>query len=160
MAFLLSEGQPVENALIPTLELHISLLREWIVGAGIPLVEIPPVPWGYQFIACLTHDVDFAGIRRHKLDHTMWGFIYRALVGSLLGFFRGTGSFDRLVKNWIAVFSLPLVYLGLLDDFWDHFDRYAELEKGLSSTFFLIPFKHRVGDKVHGEYSCAEGHPL
>ncbi len=154
IAFLLTEGQPVENARIPTLELHISLLREWIVGSGIPLVEIPPLPWGHQFIACLTHDVDFAGIRRHKLDHTMWGFVYRALVSSTLKFFRGTCSFDHLARNWLAVFSLPLVYLGILDDFWDHFDRYAELEKGLSSTFFLIPFKRRVGEKVHSAYSA------
>jgi len=152
IAFLLIEGQSVENALIPTLELHISLLREWIVGSGIPLVEIPPLPWGHQFIASLTHDVDFAGIRRHIFDHTMWGFIYRALVGSLLGFFKGTGSFDRLVKNWMAVLSLPLVYLGVLDDFWDHFDRYAELDRAFCSTFFLIPFKHRVGDKVQGKF--------
>jgi len=152
VAFLLAEGQPAENALIPTLDFHISLLRSWIVHAGIPVVEIPPIPWGHNFIACLTHDVDFAGIRRHRLDHTMWGFVYRALVGSLLGFLKGACSFSRLMTNWLAVFSLPLVYLGILDDFWDHFDRYAELEKGLSSTFFLIPFKHRVGDKVHSEF--------
>ena len=152
VAFLLSDGQSVENALIPALEFHISLLRSWIVQAGIPLVEIPPIPWGHTFIACLTHDVDFVGIRRHKVDHTLLGFVYRALVGSILGLFKGTCSFDRLVRNWAAVFSLPLVYLGVLDDFWDHFDRYAELEEGLASTFFLIPFKHRVGDKVQGNF--------
>lgn len=152
VAFLLSEGQPVEYALIPTLELHISLLRDWIVNTGVPLVEIPAVPWGHKFIACLTHDVDFGGIRQHKLDHTMWGFVYRALISTPLEFIRGKSSPSRLMKNWIAVLSLPLVYLGILDDFWDHFDRYAELEKGLSSTFFLIPFKYRAGDKVQGEF--------
>jgi hypothetical protein len=151
---LLTQGQPAENATIPSLELHVSLLRDWIVDAGIPLVEIPPVPYGHRFIACLTHDVDFVGIRRHKLDHTMWGFVYRALVGSLLGVFKGTSSFQRLVKNWKAVLSLPLVYLGIMADFWDHFDGYAEIEKGLSSTFFLIPFKHRVGDKANGKFSA------
>ena len=148
VAFLLSEGQPGEYALIPTLELHISLLREWIVRAGIPLVEIPPIPWGYNFIACLTHDVDFAGIRQHKFDHTMWGFIYRALVGSFLGFLGGTYPFNQLLKNWIAVLSLPLVYMGIIRDFWDEFKEYTEIEKDACSTFFLIPFKKRPGDKV------------
>ncbi len=153
VAFLLAEGQPVGSALVPTLEFHISLLRSWIVQAGIPVVEIPPIPQGCRFIACLTHDVDFAGIRRHKFDHTLAGFVYRALIGSFLGLFKGTCSLDRLMKNWLAVVSLPLVYLGIIDDFWEHFDRYAELEKGLSSTFFLIPFKRRVGDKVRSEHS-------
>jgi hypothetical protein len=150
-ASLLAEGQPVEEAPTPALDVHIALLREWIAGAGIPLVEIPPIPWGHNFIACLTHDVDFVGVRRHKLDHTMWGFVYRALAGSLLGLPRGAGSVDRLVTNWAAALSLPFVYLGVMDDFWEHFDRYAELENGMSSTFFLIPFKHRVGDRPRGE---------
>src|SRR5262249_52659473 len=73
---LLREGQPVEYAHIPTLDLHIDLLRRWILRAGIPLVEIPPAPAGHDFIVCLTHDIDFIGIRRHVLDHSMWGFVY------------------------------------------------------------------------------------
>ena len=40
VGFLLLEGQPKENSFIPTLEIHIALLREWIVEAGIPLIEI------------------------------------------------------------------------------------------------------------------------
>jgi hypothetical protein len=154
IAFLLTEGQPLENALVPTLELHISLLREWIVGSGLPLVEIPPVPWGHKFAACLTHDVDFGGIRQQKLDHTIWGFLYRALIGSLLGIPKGTRSFAQLAKNWIAVLSLPLVYIGIVKDLWDDFGKYAEIEKGLSSTFFLIPFKDKAGENVTGRFSA------
>lgn len=150
--FLLSEGQPAENALIPTLELHISLLRNWIVSAGIPLVEIPPVPLGHKFIVCLSHDVDFGGIRWHKFDHTMWGFVYRALVGSLMDLMRGNGSLARVLRNWTAVLSLPLVYIGIIGDFWDQFERYVVVEKDLRSTFFLIPFKDRVGDNVHDRF--------
>ena len=55
---LLTEGQPTEFASIPTLDLHISLLRELIVSQGMALVEIPPLPAGHRFIVCLTHDVD------------------------------------------------------------------------------------------------------
>jgi hypothetical protein len=150
IAFLLTEGQPAENAMIPTLELHISLLREWIVGSGIPLVEIPPFPWGHSFIACLTHDVDFAGIRRYFLDYTMWGFIYRGLVGSLISFLKGKITQAKLFKNWIAVIKLPLVFLGVSDDFWEHFDNYAKIDTGFGSTYFLIPFKNKAGDKIEG----------
>ena len=72
--FLLSTGQPRERAGTPTLDLHITLMRRWIVEAGIALWEIPPVPAGYRFLACLTHDVDFLGIRRHRLDRTLARF--------------------------------------------------------------------------------------
>ena len=77
VGFLLSAGQPPERAGTPTLDLHIALIRQWIVAAGIPLWEIPPVPPGHQFLACLTHDVDFLGIRRHRLDRTLAGFLLR-----------------------------------------------------------------------------------
>ena len=54
---LLTAGQPVFHASSPTLDLHIAVLRDLIVASGAPLVEIPPVPEGHRFIACLTHDV-------------------------------------------------------------------------------------------------------
>jgi hypothetical protein len=147
---LLSVGQPAENASVPTLECHISLLRNWIVGEGVPLIEIPAQPMGFGFIACLTHDVDFAGIRRHVFDRTMWGFVSRAVVGSLVGVIRGRYGWDRLARNWIAVASLPLIYAGLMRDFWDQFDGYMEMERGLRSTFFLIPHKDKPGDPYLG----------
>lgn len=144
--FLLSSGQPVEYAHIPTLEIHISILRNLILDSAIPLIEIPPVPAGYDFITCLTHDVDFVGICNHRFDHTMFGFIYRALFGSLIGVLKGKTSWDKVVKNWKAVLLLPAVYLGIVRDFWLQFDRYMEIEKDLGSTFFLIPFKNRAGN--------------
>src|SRR5215831_5208427 len=57
---LLRSGQPFHNAAVPTLDLHISLLRDLVVCSGLPLLEIPPVPSGHSFIACLTHDLDHA----------------------------------------------------------------------------------------------------
>ncbi len=152
-AFLLTEGQPVEHALTPTLESHIELLRDCIIEAGIPIVEIPPVPWGYNFIACLTHDVDFVEIRQHRFDHTFWGFCYRATVGSLINFVNKKASLMQLLKNWLAVLALPLVYLGVIKDYWDRFDQYAGIERGFSSTFFLIPFKGKAGEKISGQFS-------
>ena len=148
---LLTSGQPVANASLPVLDLHIAFLRDLITSCGIPLVEIPPVPDGYQFAACLTHDVDHPSIRHHKWDHTMFGFLYRAIFDSLRKTLSGQMSVRNLFRNWAAALKLPFVHLGLAKDFWREFDdRYLELEKGLRSTFFVIPFSNRPGNKSSG----------
>jgi len=147
VAYLLSEGQPIENALIPALEIHISILRKLITNAGIPLVEIPPIPAGYDFITCLTHDVDFIKICNHLFDHSMWGFIYRGVFECFKDFLKGKISFTRVLQNWKAVSSLPFVYLGLINDFWYQFERYLRIETGIKSTYFFIPFKNKPGMK-------------
>lgn len=146
---LLAKGQHAANAASPTLEAHIALLREWIVSSGIPLVEIPPVPFGRNFFACLTHDVDFTGIRKHKFDRTMWGFLYRGLFGSLKDFFEGKVPLSHMVRNWLAVFKLPFVFIGIADDVWEHFDRYTKVDPPNSSTFFLIPYKNTPGSNLN-----------
>jgi len=148
---LLTVGQPAQYAGIPTLEVHIALLRELIVSAGVVLVEIPPVPAGYRFIACLTHDVDHPSIRRHKLDHTALGFLARATFGSIKGFLNGSCSIRDVLTNWAAALRLPLVHLGLAEDFWSDFgERYRRVEKDSSSTYFVLPFKNRPGKGQHG----------
>lgn len=145
---LLGKGQPPTHAQSPTVDLHIALLRRLILRHCRPLIEVPPIPAGHPFIACLTHDVDHAGIRKHRCDHTMLGFLYRATIGSLNSFCRGRRSFRHLAANWMAAFSLPLVYLGLVKDFWSRFDRYLDIEKGAPSTFFIIPKKMEAGQDV------------
>jgi len=155
VAHLLSTGQPPKNALIPALELHISILRKLILYAGITFVEIPPIPAGYNFIVCLTHDIDFIRIRDHKFDHTMLGFLYRAVIGSLIDVLKRKRAVTELYQNWKAVFTLPFIYLGLAADYWFKFDRYMELENNVNakSTFFVIPFKNKAGQKVTGKYA-------
>lgn len=148
---LLTEGQPPANAALPTLDRHIAFLRNVITGSGVPLLEIPPVPDGHRFIACLTHDVDHPSIRQHKWDHTMFGFLYRALFRSLAHLLRGRMPAQDLLRNWAAAVKLPFVHLGLAKDFWRDFDdRYLELEGGLPSTFFVIPFKNDPGTTSQG----------
>jgi hypothetical protein len=148
---LLTSGQPAVYADIPTLDLHIALLRDLIIANEVPLIEVPPVPDGYRFITCLTHDVDHPSIRCHKWDHTMVGFLHRAVLGSLVNFFRSRITAQDLFTNWAAALKLPLVYMGLAKDFWYGFDdRYLELEKGCCSTFFVIPFKDNPGKDHYG----------
>lgn len=142
---LLRRGQPASHAQIPTLDLLVALLRELIVSRSIPLAEIPPVPSGYRFIVCLTHDVDNFGITHHRFDHTIVGFIYRSLIGSLFDLCTGRKSVRQLVTNWKAVFSLPFVHLGMAKDFWKALDQYRRIENGCPSTFFIIPKKDDPG---------------
>ena len=148
---LLTVGQPPANADMPALELHIAFMRDLIIGNGVPLVEIPPVPDGHGFIACLTHDVDHPSIRQHKWDHTIVGFLLRAIFGSLVDTILGRMSIRDAVRNWVAAIKLPFVYMGLAKDFWRDFDaRYLELENSLPSTFFVIPRKNYPGKRVDG----------
>ena len=149
---LLTSGQPIEYAHVPTLDLHIMLLRKWIVQAGVAFVEIPPTPANHSFVVCLTHDIDFIGIRNHRFDHSMWGFVFRGTVGTLLRYFKGRLSFSNLVRSWMAVASLPLVYAGWIRDLWEPFQWYMAVENGLPTTYFLIPFKGRPGERVPGAY--------
>jgi hypothetical protein len=147
---LLTQGQPAEFAPVPTLDLHIALLRELIISHGVTLVEIPPFPTGHRFIVCLTHDVDHPCVRYHNCDLTMFGFLYRATVGSIINFCRGRRSMSQVTTNWKAALSLPLVFAGIARDFWNQLDRYLELEKDLASTFFVIPTKGDAGVDSHG----------
>ena len=57
----------------------------------------------------------------------------------------------RCCQESAAALSLPLVYLGLAKDFWGDFgERYLELEKGIRSTFFVIPFQNMPGKRQDG----------
>ncbi len=151
---VLANGQPVEQAHIPTLDIHIRMLRNWILNEGISVLEIPPAPAGHSFVVCLTHDIDFVGIRNHKFDHTMWGFLYRSTVGAIQKLLRGRISLTRFLNTWRAAASLPFVYLGWAKDFWEPFQWYLDIERELSATYFLIPFKGRAGEKVPGAHAA------
>ena len=142
---LLTVGQPPEFAGTPTLELHIAVLRNLIISERLPFVEILPSPAGHRFIVCLTHDVDHPRVRYHRFDHTMFGFLYRALVGSTIQLCRGRRSLGQVAINWKAAISLPFVFAGLANDFWDQINEYLKLEKDLPSTFFVIPVKGDPG---------------
>jgi hypothetical protein len=147
--YLLCNGQPVQFASVPSIEIHITILRDLLVEYQIAFDEVPPVPAGYNLIVCLTHDVDHFAIRNHKCDHTILGFLYRASLGSLVELFQGRKSPRQVMRNWLAVLSLPLVYLGIVPDFWSKLERYLELDP--ASTFFIIPKKGEAGLTPTGE---------
>ncbi|MEZ5329462.1 MAG: hypothetical protein R3F19_30825 [Verrucomicrobiales bacterium] len=159
---LLINGQPAAHAAIPTLELHIDALRQWITGAGVALIEIPPVPEGHPFIACLTHDIDHPFLRNHCCDHTMIGFLYRATFGSLMGLLQGRQTLLSAWRNLSAVLRLPLIFLHLEDDPWTAcFKSYQQLEcdAGNGSTFFVISKRGEPGERVPAD-TAASAAPL
>ena len=61
--------------------------------------------------------------------------------------------------NWVALLSLPLVFLGLVPDLWRPFEDYARVEDGRRSTFFLVPFKGRPGVAPDGTVNAARAVP-
>ena len=142
---VLNAGQPAANAGSATLDLHINLLRDLITKAGIPVVEIPPVPAGHNLITCLTHDIDHPVVRNHCCDLTMAGFLYRATIGTIIDVCRRRKSPGDLCVNFAAALKLPFIYLGMARDFWCGFDRYVEMESGLASTYFVIPTRNYPG---------------
>ncbi len=142
---LLEAGQPEAHASIPTLDLHINCLREILLSHSVALVEIPPLPWHHDFIACLTHDIDHARVSYHKWDRSIAGFLFRAFLVTPFDLLRGRKVISQLLQIWKAALMLPFVYLGWARDFWDQFARYLEIEKGLTSTFFFVPAKDEPG---------------
>ncbi|RPI50304.1 MAG: hypothetical protein EHM55_21715 [Acidobacteria bacterium] len=150
VAHLLTRGQPPSYSQTPTLELHIELIRRCLRESGVSYVEIPARPHQSAFICCLTHDIDFYGIRGHAIDRTVVGFAIRGTFGTLVDLLRGRRRLDEALRNWLAVLSLPFVWLGLASDFWGPFGDYARAEQGRHSTFFVIPFKGQAGANPDG----------
>jgi hypothetical protein len=142
---LLTRGQARAHAETPTLELHIDVIRGCLEESGVAYLEIPARPYQAPFICCLTHDIDFFGIRRHGLGRTLAGFMARGTVGTLVDVLLGRRRLGEACRNWLAVLSLPFVFLGIRRDFWQPFDDYLRADAGRRSTFFLIPFKGRAG---------------
>lgn len=147
---LLTVGQAPEDALDPALEIHIDILRSLMLEAEISFVEVLPRPHEFAFICCLTHDVDFYGIRRHFLDRTLGGFLYRALVRSPLQATMRKMTWLEAARNLKAALSLPLVFVGLARDFWLGFKDYLSRETHRKSTFYFIPRKGYAGKSEAG----------
>lgn len=142
---LLGPGQPAALAAIPALDRHIQVLRRLMWEAGVRVVEIPAAPSGKPFICCLTHDIDFLYLRQHRFDRTMAGFLFRATLGSMLDWSSGRKSAGEMGRNLVAALQMPLVQMGVAEDYWEPFSRYLAVERGKPSTFFLIPVKDRAG---------------
>ncbi|WP_239490844.1 hypothetical protein [Luteitalea sp. TBR-22] len=148
---LLTEGQGTEQATWPSLDLHIEALKQILRNNQVTFVEVEPRPSGFPFICCLTHDIDFAGMRRHGVDRTMAGFLSRASLGTLRDLVNGRRTWSEALKNLGGVLSWPLVLLGLKSDPWRPFDDYSLADASRSSTFFVVPTRNHAGVSPRGD---------
>jgi hypothetical protein len=143
---LLSVGQPAASAHSASLDLHVDVLRSLLLEADVPFLEVPPRPDGVDFICCLTHDIDFVGLRRQGLfNKTVAGFLWRASFGTARDVLGGRRRLADAARNWRAVLSLPLIWAGWIRDPWEPFEDYAGVEDPRHSTFFIVPFSNRPG---------------
>lgn len=148
---LLTTGQPSATALNANTGRHLEIVRQALLAAGIPIVEVDAAPAGAAMTVALTHDVDFARLRNHVFDRTAAGFVYRATVATLIDFLRGRVPLRTVGRNLAAALTLPLVYLDWARDPWTCFATYAALERRWRSTFFLIPRRDDPGRSApHG----------
>jgi len=146
--YLLTQGQTLEYAAIPTLERHIELLRKFMLEAGIAVVEIRPCPHHHDYMVCLTHDVDFVSINHYLFSVSLLGFFYRATLGTLRQALGKQRPWRDVWRNVSAVLAWPFVALRLTHDYWLQFPRYMEIEGEQGGTFYIIPFKHQAGQAV------------
>jgi hypothetical protein len=152
---LLSAGQPPAWAGTPTLDIHVRVLRHVLGASGVPVIEVPPRPHGHPFACCLTHDLDFFGIRRHGVDATTAGFVARATIGTVADLLRGRRTAREAMRNLAAAASLPFVLAGVLPDIWHPVRDYLRADRGHPSTFFVVPFKERPGPSPSGDIVAA-----
>jgi hypothetical protein len=76
----------------------------------------------------------------------------------MLDAMRGRTSFRTLLRNWGAALQAPLVHLHLLPDPWRRsLAGYGRIERGLASTFFVIPFARRPGRDRNGTVAVRRG---
>ncbi|HVU15388.1 MAG TPA: hypothetical protein VHD32_00575 [Candidatus Didemnitutus sp.] len=94
--------------------------------------------------------MDHPALRPHFFDHTMFGFLQRATVGTFARMGRGRLSAKRAARNFLTALSLPLVYLRILPDFWRRFDRFLDIERGKGATYFFIPRRGYAGRRREG----------
>ena len=89
IADTLNEGLPRNRK--PICEECLEALRQKIKRFS-PLIEIPPIPWGYRYALALTHDVDITSVRERSFPSVLYAayncFRQRRFV-------EGTGSCSR-----------------------------------------------------------------
>lgn len=113
----------------PLCEIYLDELRRKIKQFT-PLVEIPPVPWGYSYMVALTHDVDITSVKERR-----WVSVGYAVYTSFLDF------------DFINGMNILRAKLGFVRDPWNRFEEWIKIEDemGVKSSFYFIPFKNVAG---------------
>ena len=146
-AALLAHGQPEADALVPALELHLELLRSRLRRL-VPLVEIPPLPWGHDLVVGLSHDIDSLSVAERCRGERWLSLIRQSTVWPLEAGFGGRSRWTSVLRSWQLAAASPLIRLGVVQDPWEgEAAEYCKIERaaGAASTYFFIPYPGRNG---------------
>ncbi|HEV3313192.1 MAG TPA: hypothetical protein VG815_21990 [Chloroflexota bacterium] len=150
-ARLLTAGQPISDVSVPSLDLHIALLRRELCR-DVDLTEIPAIPSGHECIVTLSHDIDHMSLREHRFDVHWLSFMRQATLWPPVSLRGGRMSAGDALKAWALAAASPLIILGALPDPWNDVDGYRRIEArfGARSTYFFIPFAYENGVDLDG----------
>lgn len=143
---LLDTGQADSSARTLPLDTALANLRAELRTYG-ALVEVAPVPWGYDCIVTLSHDVDHLSFREHGFGLWWLSALRQSTLWPLQSALSGRMTWRNSARAWRLALASPLVLLGAVPDPWTAIDAYLPLEHayGAHSTFYFIPFKGRPG---------------
>lgn len=129
IADILNNGLPPTRT--PVCDEYLDELRQQIKRFS-PLVEIPPMPWGYPYTLALTHDVDIASVRERSLPSVLYA-TYNCLCQ----------------RKFIEGVTFVLAKIGLANDPWNLFETWMALEDQhqVKSTFYVLPRSGYAGVK-------------
>jgi hypothetical protein len=145
IADTLNEGLPHNRK--PICEEYLDALRQQIKRFS-PLIEIPPIPWGYTYSLALTHDVDIASVRERSLPSVLYA-TYNCF----------------LQRRFIEGVRIALAKFGLAKDPWDLFETWRVLEEKyqVKSTFYFLPQSGHAGigsPQIRAGYYSIENVPI
>lgn len=113
----------------PICEEYLDALRQEIKRFS-PLIEIPPMPWGYNYSLALTHDVDIASVRERSLPSVLYA---------------AYNCFRQ--RRFLEGVKIILAKIRLVKDPWDLFETWRMLEEKhqVKSTFYFLPRNSHAG---------------
>lgn len=145
VADTLNGGLP--HSRTPVCEEYLETLRQQLKRFS-PLVEIPPVPWGYAYSLALTHDVDITSVRERSILSVLYA-VYNCFC-------------QRKFREGARIL---LAKFGLAKDPWDLFKTWKALEEEhqVKSTFYFLPRSGYAGidsPKIRAGYYSIDDVPI
>ncbi len=127
--------------------------------SGIPYIEVPPRPVGYNFVCCLTHDIDF--FRLVATMATARSRVHlRGTIGTFLDVLRGMRPVGEAIRNWLAVLTAPLVFIGLAPDPVESVSTTTPASTSREAPpSFVVPFKRPTRYRPRWPINPARGVP-
>lgn len=161
---LLNIGQPPEYVSIPSLDIHIDILRDYL-RTHTMLIEIPSVLWGYRYTVALTHDVDCTSLKEHLStvlkNRVFLGRLYYGIRSLLMtGNKKMSGEMRHLsVLEFAHIIINSFTALASnafppIEDPWTCFERIIEIEDKYdanSSFYFATKQKRDIRYDIHSE---------